>query len=166
MLPRGWTPALFLLSTRLQQFEYPCHRFKPSNQSSPHCLQSAVYSRGRIMLDRWPSSSGRGLVDCTCRSQNGCWAKLLIGVDRHQSSSIGVKSPRSSLAPGATGAGEVSTAGRFAVVVIVAIVAVAAVLLAQLGFSLCVSDKSTLATTAADRYDSNSDWILLDKRHS
>lgn len=52
----------------------------------------------------------------------------------------------------------------FAVIVIVAVVAVvavaavaAAVLLAQVGFVLCVSDQSTLANTAAVRFDSSSD---------
>lgn len=68
--------------------------------------------------------SGRGLVDCTCRSQNG---ELVIGVGGSAPElSIGVKSPRGSLAPGATGAGEVSVVGSFAVVVIAAVVAVAA----------------------------------------
>lgn len=58
----------------------------------------------------------------------------------------------------------------FAVIVIVAVVAVvavaavaaAAVLLAQLGFVLCVSDQSTLANTAAVRCDSTQARIEFD----
>lgn len=63
VLPKRWTRSVSALHSSTEQFEHPCHRLEPSNQSSPHRLQSAVHPRGRIMLDRWSSlAAGVSLI--------------------------------------------------------------------------------------------------------